>query len=42
MNGMLWTEEAIENNTINFCIFDNEMYQQDNCTKNDVWMMWFY
>ena len=31
MNGMLWTQEVIENNTINFFIFDNEMYQRDNC-----------
>ena len=30
MNGMLWIEEAIENNNINFYIFDNEMYQRDN------------
>ena len=34
---MLWTEEVIENNTINFSIVDNEMYQQDNCIKSDVW-----
>ena len=37
MNGMLWTEEVIENNTINFSIFDNEMYQRDNCIKSDIW-----
>ena len=37
MNGMLWTEEVIENNTINFSMFDNEMYQRDNCIKSDIW-----
>ena len=37
MNGMFWTEEVIENNTINFSIFDNEMYQRDNCIKSDIW-----
>ena len=37
MNGMLWTQEVIENNTINFSIFDNEMYQRDNCIKSDIW-----
>ena len=36
MNGMLWTEEVIENNNINFSIFDNEMYQRDNCIKSDL------
>ena len=36
MNGMLWTEEVIENNNINFSIFDNEMYQRDNYIKSDV------
>ena len=35
-NGMLWTEEVIENNTINFSIFDNEMYQRDNCIKREI------
>ena len=37
MNAMLWTQEVIENNTINFFIFDNEMYQRDNCIKSDIW-----
>ena len=37
MNGMLWIEEVIENNTINFSIFDNKMYQRDNCIKSDTW-----
>ena len=37
MNGMLWTEAVIENNTVNFSIFDNEMYQRDNCIKSDIW-----
>ena len=37
MNAMLWTEEVIENNTINFFIFDNEIYQWDNCIKSDIW-----
>ena len=35
--GMLWTEEVKENYTINFSIFDNEMYQRDNCIKSDIW-----
>ena len=34
---MLWTDEVIENNATNFSIFDNEMYQRDNCIKNDIW-----
>ena len=38
MNGMLWTEEVTENNTMSFSIFDNEMYQQDNCIKSDIWI----
>ena len=37
MNRMLWTEEVIENNTINFSIFHNEMYQQDKCIKSGIW-----
>ena len=37
MNGMLWMEEVIENNTINFSIFDNEKYQRDSCIKSDIW-----
>ena len=38
MNGILWTKEVIENNAINFStIFDNEMYQRDNCIKKDIW-----
>ena len=37
MNAMLWTEEVIETNTINFFIFDNEIYQRDNCIKSDIW-----
>ena len=38
MNGMLWAEEEfIENNTIDFSMFDNEIYQQDNCIKSDIW-----
>ena len=37
MNGMLWTEAVIENNTVNFSIFDNEMYQRDNCIESDIW-----
>ena len=37
MNAMLWTQEVIENNTINLFIFDNEMYQRDNCIKSDIW-----
>ena len=35
--GMLWTEEVKENYTINFSLFDNEMYQRDNCIKSDIW-----
>ena len=38
MNGMLWIEEFIENNTINFYIFDNEMHERDNCIKSDIWV----
>ena len=34
---MLWTVEALGNNTINFSKFDNEMYQQDNGIKSDIW-----
>ena len=37
MNGMLWIEEVIGNNTINFSVLDNEMYQRDNCIKNGIW-----
>ena len=33
---MLSTEEVIENNTINFSIFSNEMYQRDSCIKSDI------
>ena len=34
---MLWAEGVKENYTINFSIFDNEMYQRDNCIKSDIW-----
>ena len=49
MNDMLWAEEVIEKiillliyyfpwfNKINFSIFDNEMYQRNNCIKSDIW-----
>ena len=37
MNGMLWTEDVTENNTISCSIFDNEMYQQNKCIKSDIW-----
>ena len=37
MNGMLWIEEVIGNNTINFSVLDNEMYQRDSCIKNGIW-----
>ena len=37
MNHMVWAEEVIENNTINFSMFHNEMYQQDNCIKSGIW-----
>ena len=36
MNGMLRTEEVIENNSF-IDIFDNKMYQRDNCIKSDIW-----
>ena len=36
MNGMLWTDQVTENNTINFFIFDNEMYQRNNYIKSDI------
>ena len=36
MNGMLWADQVTENNTINFSIFDNEMYQRDNYIKSDI------
>ena len=34
---MLWTEDVIENNNINFSIFHNEKYQRENCIKSDIW-----
>ena len=37
MNGMIWTEEVIENNTIIFSIFDKQMNQGDLCIKSDIW-----
>ena len=37
MNGILWTKDVIENNTINFSIFDKEMYQRDHCIKSYIW-----
>ena len=37
MNGIFWKKEVIGNNAINFSIFDNEMYQRDNCIKSDIW-----
>ena len=36
MNGILWIGEVIGNNTSNFSIFDNGMYQRDNCIKSDI------
>ena len=32
---MLRTEEVIENNSF-IDIFDNKMYQRDNCIKSDI------
>ena len=43
MNGMLGTEGIIYwfiiflFDKINFTIFDNKMYQRDNCIKSDIW-----
>ena len=36
MNGMLWTEEVIENNTVSLYLI-MKCNQQDNCIKSDIW-----